>query len=54
MSESSPGRARRWRVLGYAAGALLLLALLLVAGTYLAVRTWGPQFVSKRLEAVLT
>ena len=51
---SSPRRARRWRVLGYAAGALLLLVVLLVAGTYLAVRAWGPEFARERLDAALT
>ena len=51
---SSPRRARRWRVLGYAAGVLLLLVVLLVAGTYLAVRAWGPEFARERLDAALT
>jgi len=54
MSESSPRRARLWRYLGYAAGALLLLVLLLGVGTYLAVRAWGPQFARERLDTVLT
>jgi translocation-and-assembly-module (TAM) inner membrane subunit TamB-like protein len=54
MSESSPRRARLWRYLGYAAGALLLFALVLVAGTWLAVRVWGPEFARARLETALT
>lgn len=54
MSESSPRRARLWRYLGYAAGALLLLALVLVAGTWLAVRAWGPAFARERLETALS
>jgi autotransporter translocation and assembly factor TamB len=54
MSESSPRRARLWRYLGYAAGALLLLALVLVVGTWLAVRAWGPEFARERLETALT
>jgi autotransporter translocation and assembly factor TamB len=54
MSESSPRRARLWRYLGYAAGALLLFALVLMAGTWLAVRAWGPEFARERLETALT
>ena len=54
MSESFPRRARLWRYLGYAAGALMLLALVLVVGTWLAVRAWGPEFARERLETALT
>ena len=54
MSESSPRRARLWRYLGYAAGALLLVALVLVVGTWLAVRAWGPEFARERLETALS
>jgi autotransporter translocation and assembly factor TamB len=54
MSESFPRRARLWRYLGYSAGALVLLALVLVVGTWLAVRAWGPEFARERLETALT
>jgi hypothetical protein len=54
MSESFPRRARLWRYLGYAAGAVLVLALVLALGTWLAVRVWGPEFARERLEIALT
>jgi hypothetical protein len=54
MSESSARRARLWRYLGYAAGALLLVALVLSVGSWLAVRVWGPEFARERLEIALT
>src|SRR5262245_12674231 len=54
MSEGSPRRARLWRYLGYAAGALLGVVLLLVLGSWLAVRIWGPQFARERLEIALS
>jgi len=54
MSEGFPRRARRWRYLGYAAGALVALALLLVLGSWLAVRIWGPEFARERLEIALS
>ena len=54
MSEGSPRRARRWRYLGYAAGAVLVLALVLALGSWLAVRVWGPELARERLEVALT
>ena len=54
MSESFLRRARLWRYLGYAAGALLVVALFLVLGSWLAVRVWGPEFARERLEIALT
>src|SRR5262245_5464933 len=54
MSEGSPGRARLWRYLGYAAGALVVVVLLLALGSWLAVRVWGPEFARERLEIALT
>ena len=54
MSEGSPRRARRWRYLGYAAGALLGVVVLLVLGSWLAVRIWGPEFARERLEIALS
>ena len=54
MSEGSPRRARRWRYLGYAAGALLGVVLLLALGSWLAVRVWGPEFARERLEIALS
>ena len=54
MSESFPRRARHWRYLGYAAGAVLAVALFLVLGSWLAVRVWGPEFARERLETALT
>src|SRR5262250_3331157 len=53
MSNGSPRRARRWRYLGYAAGALLGVVLLLVLGSWLVVRVWGPEFARERLEMAL-
>src|SRR5262245_50054873 len=47
-------RARRWRYLGYAAAALLGVLVLLVVGTWLAVRAWGPELARERVEAALT
>ena len=54
MSGSPRGRARLWRYLGYAAGALLLLLVVLAVGIWLAVRVWGPEFARERLESALT
>ncbi len=54
MSESFPRRARLWRYLGYSAGALMLLVLLVAVGTYFAVRAWGPEFARERLDTALT
>ena len=54
MSEGFPRRARLWRYLGYAAGAVLVLVLLLALGSWLAVRVWGPEFARERLEIALT
>jgi translocation and assembly module TamB len=45
---------RRWRYLGYAALVLLVVVVVLVAGSWLAVRAWGPEFARERLEAALT
>jgi hypothetical protein len=53
MSGGSRGR-RIWRFLGYAAGALLLLVVVLAVGTWLAVRAWGPELARERLETALT
>src|SRR5262245_66222550 len=53
MSEDFPRRARLWRYLGYAAGAVLVLVLLLALGSWLAVRVWGPEFARERLEIAL-
>jgi hypothetical protein len=54
MSESFVRRARLLRYLGYAAGALLALALVLVLGSWLAIRVWAPEFARERLEIALT
>src|SRR4029453_5851288 len=54
MSGSPRGRARLWRYLGYAAGALLLLLVVLAVGIWLAMRVWGPEFARERLESALT
>src|SRR5262245_44726825 len=45
---------RRWRYVGYAAAALLGVLALLVVGTWLAVRAWGPELARDRVEAALT
>jgi autotransporter translocation and assembly factor TamB len=54
MTVGSRWRARRWRYLGYATGALLLSAVVLTVGSWLVVRTWGPELARERLEPVLT
>src|SRR5262249_56975291 len=54
MSEGFTTRARLWRYLGYAAGAVLVLALVVALGSWLAVRVWGPELARERLEAALT
>src|SRR5215472_71311 len=54
MSEAFPRGARLWRYLGYAAGAGLVLALVLALGSWLAVRVWGPELARERLEVALT
>jgi translocation-and-assembly-module (TAM) inner membrane subunit TamB-like protein len=54
MTVGSRWRARRWRYLGYATGALLLVAVVLAVGSWLAVRVWGPELARERLEPVLT
>lgn len=43
MTVGSRWRARRWRYLGYATGALLLVGVVLTVGSWLVVRTWGPE-----------
>ena len=45
---------RPMRYVGYAVAALLILMILLVAGTTLAVRIWGPQLARERVEAALS
>src|SRR5262245_6747138 len=47
-------RRRHWRYLAYATGVLLLLAVLLAIGSWLAVRAWGPLLARGRVEAALT
>src|SRR5262245_11265449 len=54
MTVGSRWRARRWRYLGYATGALLLSAVLLAVGSWLVIRVWGPELARERLEPVLT
>jgi len=54
MSEGSPRRARLWRYLGYAAGALVGVFLLVALGSWLAVRVWGPELARERLEVALS
>jgi autotransporter translocation and assembly factor TamB len=54
MTVGSRWRARRRRYLGYAAGALLLVALVLTVGSWLAVRAWGPELARERLEPALS
>ena len=54
MTVGSRWRARRWRYLGYATGALLLVAVVLTVGSWLVVRTWGPELARERLEPALT
>jgi autotransporter translocation and assembly factor TamB len=54
MTVGSRWRARRWRYLGYATGALLLVAVVLTVGSWLLVRTWGPELARERLEPALT
>src|SRR5262245_54142180 len=53
MTVGSRWRARRWRYLGYATGALLLSAVLLAVGSWLVIRVWGPELARERLEPVL-
>ena len=53
MSGGSRGR-RIWRFVGYAAGALLLLVVVLAVGTWLAVRAWGPELARERVETALS
>jgi hypothetical protein len=53
MSGGSRGR-RIWRVVGYAAAGLVLLVVVLVVGTWLAVRAWGPELARERLETALS
>ncbi|HKQ59774.1 MAG TPA: hypothetical protein VJS92_00735, partial [Candidatus Polarisedimenticolaceae bacterium] len=45
---------RIWRVVGYAAGGLVLLAVVLAVGIWLAVRAWGPELARERLETALS
>src|SRR5262245_53687032 len=45
---------RRLRYVGYAAAALLGVLALLVVGTWLAVRAWGPELARERVEAAMT
>src|SRR5262249_18000756 len=47
-------RARRWRVAGYATGALLLVVVALAIGSWVVVRVWGPELARERLEPVLS
>jgi len=54
MTVGSRWRARRWRYLGYATSALLLVAVILTVGSWLVVRVWGPELARERLEPVLT
>ena len=54
MIVGSLWRARRRRHLGYAAGALLLAAVVFTAGSWLAVRAWGPELARERLEPALS
>jgi autotransporter translocation and assembly factor TamB len=54
MTVGSRWRARRWRYLGYATGALLLVVVIVAVGSWLAVRVWGPELARERLEPVLT
>src|SRR4029453_8706424 len=54
MTVGARWRARRWRYLGYATGALLLSVVVLTVGSWLVVRTWGPELARERLEPVLT
>src|SRR5262245_3031452 len=54
MTVRSRWRARRWRYLGDATGALLLVAVVLGVGSWWAVRVWGPELARERLEPVLT
>jgi hypothetical protein len=42
------------RFIAYVVGALVGLALLLIVGTGLAVRAWGPELARDRMEAALT
>jgi len=44
---------RPMRYVGYAVAALLILMILLVAGTTLAVRVWGPELARERVEEAL-
>ena len=44
---------RPMRYVGYAVAALLILMILLVAGTTLAVRIWGPELARERVEEAL-
>lgn len=44
---------RPMRYVGYAVAALLALVVLLVAGTSLAVRIWGPELARERVEQAL-
>src|SRR5215510_11658013 len=53
MSGGSRGR-RIWRFVGYAAGGLLLLVVVLAVGIWLAVRAWGPALARDRLETALS
>src|SRR5262245_1145505 len=53
MSGGSRGR-RIWRAVGYAAGGLLLLVVVLAVGTWLAVRAWGPELARERVETALS
>ncbi len=53
MSDAATRRPRYRRYVGYIAGALLLLAVVLAVGSWLAIRTWGPLLARERLEAAL-
>src|SRR5262245_61786987 len=53
MTGGSRGR-RFWRFVGYAAGGLVLLVVVVAVGTWLAVRAWGPELARDRVETALS